>query len=128
MKQCKACPWKKSTRPKKDIPGGYCEKKHAALKSTIAKPGEIRISEAVRCMACHESPVGAERPCVGWLAHQLGPGNNIALRFLARDGRYGELELVGDQHTRFEDTLKKGEEHGDEIDGKNSRSRVRTSR
>ncbi|MBV8720990.1 MAG: hypothetical protein JO277_02500 [Candidatus Eremiobacteraeota bacterium] len=49
---------------------------------------------------------GKELPCVGWLAHQLGPGNNIALRMRAiADPRLYAFELDGEQHTRFEDTL-----------------------
>jgi hypothetical protein len=56
-------------------------------------------------MACHESPVGAEQPCVGWVINQLGPGNNIALRLLALDGRFKHVRTDGPQHLRFEDTL-----------------------
>jgi len=39
------------------------------------------------------------------VANQLGPGNNIALRMLARDGRFSKLETVGEQHETFEGTL-----------------------
>lgn len=57
-------------------------------------------------MACHASPVGGEFPCAGWLAHQLGPGNNIALRLAVHLGRIdGGVVLVGEQHQTFEDTL-----------------------
>ena len=104
--QCKACPWKKSTKPERDIPGGYCEAKHAALKETIAEPGSLAsLNGGIRMMACHESAIGSERPCVGWVLQQLGPGNNIALRMLARDGRFAEYRTVGPQHERLEDTL-----------------------
>ena len=104
MKQCKACPWRVDCEPAKDIPGGYCETKHRNLKSTIAEPGALRFGP-LRAMACHETTGGNERECVGWVAHQLGPGNNIALRMSALDGRYKSLKLVGEQHERFEDTL-----------------------
>lgn len=111
MKQCKACPWKKSTRPEKDIPGGYCETKHAALKSTIATPGELRLG-SVPMMACHETAVGQERACVGWTLHQLGIGNNLALRMRAfADPKFraqiAAMRLDGPQHERLEDTLPK---------------------
>lgn len=108
--QCKACPWKRSTVPERDIPGGYCEQKHRALRGTIAKPGNLSatLTGSIRVFACHESPVGAERPCAGWLAHQLGPGNNIGLRMLARDGRFSDIVLDGEQHESFEDTLPQG--------------------
>lgn len=101
--QCDKCPWKKSTNPR-DIPNGYCETKHRALKSTIAEPGMI---SRTKMMACHESPRGQEQPCVGWVLHQLGPGNNIGLRLMALDGRFRNLRVSGPQHERFEDTLPK---------------------
>ena len=59
-------------------------------------------------MACHESKPEDEYPCVGWLMQQLGPGNNIALRLRAMDGRFDELELVGEQHETLEATLPGG--------------------
>lgn len=105
-KQCKKCPWKKSTNPK-DIPNGYCQAAHASLKGTIAEPGRLLIGGELRIMACHESPVGKELPCVGWLVHQLGPGNNIPLRFAALVTKDidADVKTVGDQHETFEDTL-----------------------
>lgn len=107
MKQCKACPWKVSTVPERDIPGGYCADKHHNLQGTIAEPGSIEgLNKSVqRVMACHESSTDDPRHCVGWLYQQLTVGNNIALRMQARDGRYDNLEVVGEQHERFEDTL-----------------------
>lgn len=106
-RQCKACPWKKSTVPAKDIPGGYCPKKHKGLKATIAEPGEFfAAGNTLRIMACHESGPGKERMCIGWASHQMGPGNNIPLRMKAmRDKDFPILETVGPQHDRFEDTL-----------------------
>lgn len=104
--QCKACPWRKGVVPERDIPGGYSAKKHAALASTIAMPGRVDFGP-VRHMACHESGPGAEIVCVGWMANQLGPGNNLALRMRALTGSLPAFELVGEQHKRFEDTLPK---------------------
>jgi len=108
-KQCKACPWKKSVSPDDDIPGGYCRTKHANLKNTIAEPGSVTSlgDSTMRVMACHESDVGNDIPCVGWLVNQLGPGNNIALRMRALDGRYNGLQTEGPQCETFEQTLKK---------------------
>jgi len=103
-KQCKACPWRKDVVPERDIPNGYCKTRHENLKNTIARPGEI-VFGALRVMACHDSPVGREEPCVGWVMHQLGPGNNIGLRMRALDGRYNNYETVGEQHTTLEATL-----------------------
>lgn len=115
MKQCKACPWKKSTVPERDIPGGYCERMHAGLKVTIAEPGGTAgIGKPMYVMACHETKRGAERPCVGWVVHQLNEGGNIALRILALDGRFKDYRTVGPQHSRFEDTLPEHMRDGDQ--------------
>jgi hypothetical protein len=103
-KQCEKCPWRVDVDPN-DIPNGYCEAKHRGLQSTIAEPGAINIGGDLPMMACHESKVGKEVPCVGWMANQLGPGNNIALRLWARRNLKKPLELVGEQHVCFEDTL-----------------------
>ena len=105
-RQCAKCPWKKSTDPH-TIPDGYDVAKHRKLKKTIAEPGDMRGSAAM--MACHEFPVGKEQPCVGWLIHQLGPGNNLGLRLQVITGAVdADVEVVGEQHETFEDTLPKG--------------------
>jgi hypothetical protein len=105
-RQCEKCPWKKSTDPR-DIPGGYNEKLHEGLKNTIATPGQLGAG-SLRIMACHETRRGRELACVGWLVHQLGEGNNIGLRLAVVTGRIdGDVETVGPQHARFEDTLPK---------------------
>jgi len=107
-KQCKACPWKKTVNPGKDIPDGYSVDLHKKLSCTIAEPGVLPSSNTLVHMACHESTgPGDQFPCVGWLINQLGPGNNIGLRLSARDGRYNDLKLVGPQHETFEDTIPK---------------------
>lgn len=103
-KQCAKCPWKVSTDPN-TIPNGYSADLHAGLACTIAEPGSLRFS-GTSMMACHELPIGRELPCVGWLVHQLGPGNNIGLRIAASMGRVdANVRTVGRQHIRFEDTL-----------------------
>lgn len=103
--QCKHCPWKVSTDPR-DIPNGYSVAMHKKLTATIAEPGDMSMvgkACVLRAMACHMFPIGKERFCVGWLAHQLGPGNNIALRLMG--DRLPSFETVGRQHLRFEDTM-----------------------
>lgn len=95
LRQCDHCPWRIDCEPRKDIPGGYCETKHKALSDTIAEPGALCLGGPLKLMACHETTGGAEAPCVGWLAHQLGPPFKI--------------ETVGEQHECFEDTLPEGE-------------------
>ncbi len=104
--QCKACPWREDVDPEKDIPGGYCATKHEGLEGAIAEPGRLSFGP-LKQMACHESKVGAEFVCVGWLANQAGPGNNIAVRIRILTGQFPRFELVGEQHERFKDTLPK---------------------
>lgn len=102
--QCKACPWRTDVDPH-DIPDGYCPAKHAALESTIAKPGDMRgaFSGELKVMACHET---GDAHCVGWLMNQLGPGNNIGLRLqMMSCENAGKIKLIGEQHATFEDTL-----------------------
>ena len=109
-KQCVKCPWKVSTDPN-DIPDGYCAVKHSALKRTIAKPEVIPSGGGLRLMACHETQ---DLPCVGWLANQLGVGNNIGLRMACSNMRPtgdridANVETVGEQHQTFEETLPRG--------------------
>lgn len=107
-KQCAKCPWKTSTDPF-DIPNGYCPLKHGDLKSTIAEPGSLAglTSNERLMMACHETGGNTlQLPCVGWLAHQLGEGNNIAIRMAVIHKQVdGNIETVGPQHKTLEDTL-----------------------
>jgi len=104
-RQCRKCPWKVTTDPN-EIPDGYSVDKHRALADTIAEPGCLPTSPGLRIMACHESARGAETPCVGWLANQLGAGNNIALRLAVLRGSVSaDFELDGEQHERFDETL-----------------------
>jgi hypothetical protein len=103
-KQCNKCPWRTDVDPYQ-IPDGYSRDLHCNLSSTIAKPGEVRL-HSLRVMACHESKIDKNIPCVGWLANQLGPGNNIGLRIAAMRGEIDtDFELVGEQHECFEDTI-----------------------
>jgi len=101
-KQCAKCPWRKDVDPH-DIPDGYCEIKHANLKSTIAEPAAYNPLTELRAMACHET---GDAHCIGWLHNQLGVGNNIALRMsMSSCENPRGIELVGEQHECFEDTL-----------------------
>ena len=105
-RQCAKCPWKVTTNPR-EIPNGYSEEKHRALAGTI-RSGPGSILDELRIMACHETH---DEPCVGWVAHQLGPGNNLGLRIAAMGGTISaDFDLVGEQHAHFEDTLPEPEE------------------
>lgn len=105
-RQCKTCPWKEGGSCAR-IPG-YRREKHEALDDTIATPGYpagLR-GGPLRIMACHYSTDEKPISCVGWVANQLGPGNNLALRLRAmRDPEFANVRTVGPQRRRFEDTF-----------------------
>lgn len=105
VKQCPTCPWRVDCDPLTDIPNGYSVELHKELHRTIAEPGDLGLSSVCHVMACHYSKPGQEIPCAGWLAHQLGPGNNIGLRLQAIRGRVPLPETDGEQHQSFEDTI-----------------------
>lgn len=98
--QCEKCPWRVDVDPH-DIPNGYSEAKHRALKSTIAEPCAIQFDGTA--MACHETH---DAHCIGWLSHQLGRGNNIGLRIrLISCENARAIKTIGEQHEAFEETL-----------------------
>ena len=104
-KQCEKCPWRVDVDPN-EIPNGYCSTKHEALLSAIAEPGSLADVRGLRVMACHETPVGGELACVGWLVHQLGVGNSLGLRLAAISGWLdANVETVGEQHPNLGATL-----------------------
>jgi hypothetical protein len=98
-KQCAACPWKKSTNPAEDIPGGYSAEKHRKLASCG--------TDRDRAMACHESPRGEEQACVGWLLWAIGPGNRIDMRLAAINGIFdpSKLAVEGEQYDTIQEML-----------------------
>lgn len=104
VKQCKSCPWRVDCVPDRDIPNGYSCDLHRKLDDTI-RSGTESMRGPMRAMACHHSEVGAETPCAGWLANQLGSGNNIGVRLSVIHGHMPYPELDGEQHERFENTL-----------------------
>ena len=99
--QCAKCPWKKSSNPHEIE--GYCKDKHKGLKDTIAKPGSLEDTGHV--MACHHSKENDDMYCIGWLTHQLGPGNNIQLRIKMLNYDLSKVKTIGPQHDKFENTL-----------------------
>jgi hypothetical protein len=104
--QCKTCPWRVDCEPMTDIPN-YVPGLHHKLDNTIAEPGSLAglSCTTMRVMACHYSKPGEEFPCAGWLHHQIGPGNNIAVRMRVMFGKMPVPVVDGEQHETFEDTL-----------------------
>jgi hypothetical protein len=102
--QCEKCPWKKTTNPL-DIPN-YDEKLHLSLKKTISE-GHL-VKGKINIMSCHESSEESHKQehCIGWLYHQIGRGNNIALRLrMMYCENAQEIKIHGEQHESFEDTI-----------------------
>lgn len=105
VNQCAKCPWRVDLDPH-EIPNGYSETLHRDLSGTITEPGSLRHSG--RVMACHEHDAQDEVHCVGWIANQVGPGNNIPLRIrMMSCANAHHIRVHGDQHRSFEDTLPK---------------------
>lgn len=102
--QCSTCPWRVGSDAYQ-IPG-YCPNKHRSLESTIANKDEVVIEGKLKVMSCHHSTEQVNYPCIGWINNQLGHGNNILLRLWARNiENLGDIELVGEQHETFEQTI-----------------------
>lgn len=102
--QCKSCPWRIDCVPDRDIPN-YVPALHEGLTRTIQSGLGTIFQKERHVMACHYSKPGEEFPCAGWLANQLGPGNNIGVRMAVMTGQMPAPEIDGPQHERFEDTL-----------------------
>lgn len=88
----------------------YSEEQHRRLTRTIARidAPPTNLDEPLRIMACHETPFGREKPCIGWLHNQLNEGNNILLRYLVVAKRISsDYTLDGPQHPTLEATLPK---------------------
>ena len=102
--QCKTCPWKKSATVA-DIPN-YSRSQHEKLITTISSGDISEIGQPMNKMACHQSTQGNEIECIGWLYHQLGSGNNIALRMMMRNCENArDIQVDGEQKETFEETF-----------------------
>jgi hypothetical protein len=90
----------------RDIPN-YKPEMHAGLTKTIQSGPESLFGTTRHIMACHYAKPEAEFPCAGWLANQIGPGNNLGMRLAVMTGKMPVPMTDGAQHERFEDTLSK---------------------
>ena len=104
LKQCRTCPWRVGCVPERDIPR-YDRRLAENLACTIRSGMETLAGGPRHAMARHHSEPGNERYCAGWLANQLGAGNNFGLRLQVLLGRVPSPEIDGSQHERYEDTL-----------------------
>lgn len=80
---CATCPWRKSsTAGGTDIPGFRLELMQELRCTVGPRQGEDGWRHI---MACHYSPEGSERPCIGYVAQE--GLDNIWVRILAATGR-----------------------------------------
>lgn len=94
--QCQTCPWRADVDPR-NIPGGYGHV-IAELLAEHTPSGPASLASTLHIATCHEKPERAKLPCVGWLVHQLGAGNNLALRLRVIHGCIdGNVRTVGPQ-------------------------------
>lgn len=101
---CASCPWRKSsTVGGFDIPGFDIEKMRG-LHDTVGEGDAFRT-----IMACHLSPEGEERACIGYV-HQEG-WSNLAVRMAFITGRLdpnaiaescADIEMWPDFETMFD--------------------------
>lgn len=73
--------------------------------------GPIKLMHKLEALRSQMVICAVESPCAGWMHNQLGEGNNIGLRMWAINGLKSKVEVVGQQHRCFEDTLP-GDEEG----------------
>lgn len=102
-KQCLTCPWRVEATLD-EIPD-YDADQHRDLGQTCNQEGLASLDSHL--MACHYSKSADQRPCIGWLIHAVGDGNNIIARLYLREiTNTNEIETFGDQHTSFAATLR----------------------
>lgn len=105
--QCNSCPWRKDARLD-DIPH-YDRGMHERLGNTCMVSGLESLQDH-SWMACHNSTATKKYPCLGWLMHALGPGNDISVRLTARDiSNIKDVRLIGRECTSFVETLRHGD-------------------
>jgi hypothetical protein len=102
-KQCGNCPWRVDSDISK-IPN-YDRELHYNLDRTIVDDGIFDPSRPVRFMGCHNSTKGNDLECIDWLNNQRN-SNNLGLRMMMmRCQNVEAIEVVGEQHLTFYETL-----------------------
>lgn len=117
-KQCANCPWKKSTKHEDiDRREGFDVEYYKSVRDDfVSRPGFIGMSQDHDNMGCHKHPDEDDVPCIGWLAHEVGPGNNIGLRlWLTQFENSWDIETVGEQHKSIYDFFG-GQPDDDDLD------------
>lgn len=93
---CATCPWRRDSDPHK-IPGlSLCQAR--ALSNTVGDGDAFR-----PIMACHGSPEGGERACVGYVA-TVGY-TNLGVRMMALRGEVDFDPVDADLYETFDEML-----------------------
>lgn len=101
--QCKTCPWRVEASLE-DIPR-YSRAQLEDLEESCNQSGISSLSS--HAMMCHHAKSNEFRPCLGWLVYAIGPGQNFGARMIANNIKnLGDVQLLGEQHETFQDTLR----------------------
>lgn len=76
---CPTCPWRKSSKVGGEDIAGFSIERMRGLRNTVGDGDDFR-----PIMACHHSSVGADAPCVGYVA--VEGHSNISVRVLTSRG------------------------------------------
>ena len=107
-RQCRTCPWRADVDPR-DIGEGYGHVDPTMLALMTAE-GHRSLVHPSGVATCHAAADDARLPCVGWLAHQLGPGGNLGVRLRVIRGQIdANIETVGPQRDLPRELLGGGE-------------------
>jgi hypothetical protein len=101
VNQCATCPWRVGIKPSRDVPDfdpGIYDRMRSSLREGVASMAEKKRI----VMECHNGKRGANRPCAGWLHHQLGVGNNLGVRLAVITERMPTPKVFGEQHEDLE--------------------------
>jgi len=88
-------------KPSRDVPDfdpGIYER----MKNSLREGLTSMVEKTRLVMECHNGKRGANRPCAGWLHHQLGVGNNLGVRMAVITGRLPPPKVFGEQHESLE--------------------------
>lgn len=104
-RQCRTCPWRADVDPT-NIPEGHGRVDGRMLALSVADGLESLANPNVINAECHAYP-GTGLVCVGWLVHQLGPGQNFSVRMKVIKGRIdANVETVGPQRNLVDEMLR----------------------
>lgn len=100
VKQCKTCPWKKSTAMD-DIEEGFDMDHYESVRDDYDSSGMGRRSPS-HIMCCHKHDDDDPAPCVGWIMNQVQGNMGLYIQILTMENA-DKLEVFGPQHANIRD-------------------------